>query len=642
MAHDRRRLLLVFLAGASYFAMAMRGASHESGTYDEFVHVTAGYSYSALGDYRLNSENGNLPQRLMALPLLADGHGFPSLDQPAWQTSNMWDLSDQFFFGSGRDADRSLMRSRAMIALVGALLVALVFAWSFSLFGETGAWVSTAIAVFSPALLAHGALATSDLTGAAFFAAAVFCLWRVLNAPSTWWVAASSVATAGLFLSKLSAPLIIPVALGMLAVRLSRRPRPSARSVTGIAMLHVVVVVTLIWAAYGFRYTAFGAHTTPTDTFNDSWSDVLETPGIVSDVVAWGREHRVLPEAYLYGIATVNAYSKHRASFLNGRVSIGGSHWYFPYAALVKTTLPELALIVLLPIMLARRRRDDSLYDTAPLFIFIAVYFAAAVAGSLDIGYRHLLPILPAIAVLLGATALPLARVIRGQRDTRTLAAASLVGLLVIAHAAESLRASPNYLAYFNQLDGGPKKAYEHLVDSSLDWGQDLPALKQWLDREGLQSSGHAPVYLSYFGTALPAYYGIDALHLPFVRDRWTPHEPAPLTPGIYCISATMLQGVYLMPQGSWATYETDYRSMIDNLRLYDSTGVNPATRAALIRQTGEDFWPKMFYAFEQYRFARLAAYLRKRAPDAEVGYSILVYRVGEEELRRALYGAVP
>ena len=69
-------------------------------------------------------------------------------------------------------------------------------------------------------------------------------------------------------------------------------------------------------------------------------------------------------------------------------------------------------------------------------------------------------------------------------------------------HVAESNTIRPDYLAYFNQLAGGPSEAYKHLADSSLDWGQDLPALKQWLEREGLQQPGAGNVYLSYFGTA--------------------------------------------------------------------------------------------------------------------------------------------
>ena len=85
--------------------------------------------------------------------------------------------------------------------------------------------------------------------------------------------------------------------------------------------------------------------------------------------------------------------------------------------------------------------------------------------------------------------------------------AAGIATLILVAwHALESVNIRPNYLAYFNQLAGGPSQGYKHLADSSLDWGQDLPALKKWLDGQGLQQPGGSGVYLSYFGTARPEY----------------------------------------------------------------------------------------------------------------------------------------
>src|SRR6185369_10959616 len=80
-------------------------------------------------------------------------------------------------------------------------------------------------------------------------------------------------------------------------------------------------------------------------------------------------------------------------------------------------------------------------------------------------------------------------------------AAGAATLLLLGWHVFESIAIRPDYLAYFNELAGGPSEGYRHLADSSLDWGQDLPALKQWLDGERLQR-GDGNVYLSYFGTA--------------------------------------------------------------------------------------------------------------------------------------------
>lgn len=665
------------LGCALYLAMALHGVVHESGTYDEFVHVTAGYSYWTFDDYRLNPENGNWSQRIVALPLVAQGAGrsaFPSVDQQAWAAGDEWALADQFFFAPGRNAGALLFAARTMVAIVGALLGALVFFWARALFGDPGAYVALALYVFSPTMLAHGALATSDVIGAAFFTASLWALWTVIQRVTPLTLGASVLAVSGLFLAKPSGPVIIPIAIVMMIVQLmSERPveirlgrRASiesrggrARVHLGLFAVHAVVVFALIWASYGFRYSAFDAATTANGSFLDSWSSVLDAPGLSTSLVSWARDHHVLPEAYLYGLATVTAYARERVSFLNGTVEFGGSLVFFPYAAMVKTTIPALLLVAAIPFVALRGRLPRgvaattegahrvSFFDLTPLLAGIVVYGGFALFSSLNIGYRHLLPIIPSVMLLTGLVGrcalgasfhVPPVHV-TGQRRAAALAVVVLVGW----HAGTSVWISPNYLAYFNELAGGPSHGYRHLVDSSLDWGQDLPALKDWLDAHGLQGPNHPPVYLSYFGTAFPSYYGIDAHTLASFPDREPPHVPAPLTAGTYCFSATMLEGLYFITRGPWThQYETDYQSMLYDMKLWDSTSTIPSARQALLRQTGEEFWVKNFRAFEHMRAARLAAFLRRREPDAEVGYSILVYRVSDDELANALSGPAP
>src|SRR4051812_45487679 len=99
-----------------FAGMATHAAATKSGTFDEYVHVTAGFSYWTLDDYRLNPQNGTLTQRLIAVPLLVDHPPFPSLAQPAWQKADMWALSDQFF-GASADPDNLLARPRMMTTI---------------------------------------------------------------------------------------------------------------------------------------------------------------------------------------------------------------------------------------------------------------------------------------------------------------------------------------------------------------------------------------------------------------------------------------------------------------------------------------------------------------------------------------------
>ena len=656
----------LLLACALYFAMALHGVADKSSTYDELAHVTAGYSYWTLDDYRLDPENGNWSQRIAALPLLYTRPAFPSLQQNVWRAANVWNVSEQFFFAQGNDADHMLRSARAAIAVVGVLLCVLVFAWSRTLFGLAGAWISTCVFVFSPTLLAHGALATSDLIGAAFFTAASWTLWTVLHRITPRTVTLSVLATAGVMLTKHSGPVFGLFALAMLAVRLvggrvlivewrQRRLELRERSVQArvlalLALAHVAMVFVLIWGSYGFRYSAFSGDHPSDQGFLDPWSRVLPDSAVSSPLINWGREHHVLPEAYLYGVATVSAYAKNRVSFLNGRATPNGSRWFFPCAALVKTTIPGLILVAAMGLMVVTRvaRRSSArfahirmtfadslggLYELTPLLVLIVGYWTLVLANPLAIGHRHLLPVVPATIILLGGLG----------RLVRTRVSGGIVAALLMWHAAESIRVAPNYLAYFNELAGGPKEGYRHLVDSSLDWGQDLPALKHWLDDQGLQSRGHPPLYLSYFGTALPEHYGIEAERLPGFPERGASREPKPLTAGVYCISATMLQAVYLRAWGAWSElYEADYQGMRDNLAVFDSTATNPFARSALLRQTGDAYWMQLFDAYEQFRLARLVAWLRRRSPDAQAGYSILIYKVSNDELQKALFGPAP
>ncbi len=136
-------------------------------------------------------------------------------------------------------------------------------------------------------------------------------------------------------------------------------------------------------------------------------------------------------------------------------------------------------------------------YPTLPLWVFLAVYWLAAIPSHLNIGHRHLVPVYAPMFVLCGASA--------GWLGGKRWAGAALCGLLALL-AAESFWFFPNYLAYFNGIVR-PSNAYRHLVDSSLDWGQELPAARRYIE----QHPEGAPFYLSYFGMASPAYHGVGA-----------------------------------------------------------------------------------------------------------------------------------
>jgi hypothetical protein len=272
-------------------------------------------------------------------------------------------------------------------------------------------------------------------------------------------------------------------------------------------------------------------------------------------------------------------------------------------------------------------------YPLTPHLTLVGVYLAVAISENINIGHRHVVPIYPSLYVLAGAAAWALGR--------RTRWLGTVVVLLVAWRGIESAAIRPHYLAYFAPHVGGAKEGHLHLVDSSLDWGMDLPGLKRWLDRHNPEK--REPVFLAYFGTDSPKQHGIDCVRLPGFRPRRAPPRYA-LKPGYYAISATLLSGTYLPTFGHWnPIYERLYQSHWKNARLFEASARDPAWRAELLERRPEPFWRNGYLSYDHFRFGRLCAWLRQQGnPPYHVGHSIFIWKLGESDLRAALHGPPP
>jgi hypothetical protein len=239
-----------------------------------------------------------------------------------------------------------------------------------------------------------------------------------------------------------------------------------------------------------------------------------------------------------------------------GHFSNEGFWNYFPVAFAVKTPL---LLLVLLPItaVILLKRRDGELggeinkrrIRAAFLLLPAIFYFLFSMQSALNIGYRHLLPLLPFLYVFVSGLAS--VQVGSGEQARKTqdirrktdyvlrfTLYAFLASLLIADFAIH-----PYYLSYFNLAAGGPENGRNLLIDSNIDWGQDLLRLKQWMAENEVES-----VKLGWFGTAVPDYYNITHEPLPGVGlhefySLWgnPPFDPTAPEPGVYAISVTSL-----------------------------------------------------------------------------------------------------
>jgi len=670
-----RRLapLLVALALVLYWVMAVSVSPRNGVTADEVVHLTGGYTYWKFNDYRMHPENGTLPMRLAALPLLTMGLKTPPLTDPDWLNSKVNLYGEKFFFEQGNPVDAMLLRARMVIALTGVFTAWLTWRWARGLFGAAAGWLALGLAVFCPAMLAHGGLATSDMTMTACVLGALSAVWRLLHR-ATWGRLAVATAACGLaFLSKMSGVLIVPL-IGALVVLRWLRPAPlvlalgarvrwlrrrGGKAWATLALTSVVGAgsLVLLWAGYGFRFDGFNRAVSGTNGYYFTWDVILDKQPVpwpagsllddlhgrlplretaMTKLIGTLRDHRLLPEAYLWGFAHTYKFSRSRLAFFLGDYRSDGWRMFFPTAFLLKTTLPALLLIAAGVAALvwagrappgAPRRVRPWMYRAAPLLLFFAVYWVMAINLHLNIGHRHILPTYPVFYVLASASALWLQR----ARRAVTLALAAALAL----HAGDSLWARPFYLSYFQPLVGGEARGYRYLVDSSYDWGQGLPDLARWLQDKAARGD-RTPVYLTYFGADSPRARGLDVIRFgDEVSDAGPRVFPAQVHGGWFVISATDYTRVYMPTRGPWTDqYEKLYRTLAARLTAAQARGDNlTAAEHAQLVQDAMDY--------EMVQFGRLSWSLQGREPLEVLGGSMLVFRLTDAEVQAALYGPV-
>ena len=529
MKHMRRLLPLLLLL--AFFAQGTIHAHHASLTFDEGPHLAVGYATLRAGDLRLQPVHIHPPLAnvLAAAPLLLQRDLPNPREIEGWEINSLSAVTDAVVWQYPHPR-RMAMAGRIPILLIGVLLGALIFRWA----REGGGWFAGAFALalyaFDPNCVAHGSLVTTDMAAVFFSVVTLYVLQseKTAKRQSIRWVGVGVLL--GLAqLAKVSALLLVPVVGVILCVASCKLQVASWRTkLAGLArrILWVFVPAGLvIWAGYGFEVGA--------------------VPGLPIPIPAAThvKVFLALREHYALGHPT----------FLMGRVSDQGWGWYFPAAFLLKTPLPVL-LLVLSAILRGAWRLIQSRFTVhvayLPLILFPLLYTLTSLFSTVNIGYRHLLPILPFVYIGLGTCAGRMVSRLR-RHESRVIShilpvvvLGALVWLMI-----GTLGVAPHYLTFFNAIAGGPENGYRYLVDSNLDWGQNLWELQAWM-----ASHGHDHVRYAHYSPARPQAYGINADFLP-PDPRAVAFAPWHPAPGLYAIGATVLQGPYAPEINTYAWF---------------------------------------------------------------------------------------
>src|SRR5688572_18380335 len=566
-----------------FVVTAWLGVRDKSATFDEPVGAVGAWTNLKLRDYRLDFEHPPLWKYWAALPNGGRPVGADFSDE-SWDAMlrdphAKWDWSIAALYRTpGVDGHAFVNRSRAMMLVIGVALGAVVSWWAWRAWGPVAAVVATAAFALDPNFLAHAPLVKNDVAVALLATAAAMVVWRLGQRVTIGRAAALCLLCAAAVTTKFSALLIGPiVALLFLSRAVMSEPwlvrgrvvSASGRRIAVAAALCFSAVVAsyiALWAVYGFRFGPSPDRSVQIDfqpiydflAYKDlraaqdgtvpTAEQVAERVragrfGLAVDFIGLAAEKKWLPQAWLAGLLYTRATSAGDDAFLLGQYRFTGWWYYLFVAVAVKTPVAVLVGVVGAVVVGVRAKppsgEGGGSFDRRWLAMCLAlppvVFAISIVASTLNLGVRYALPLYPFVYIALGGAA---AHVWSRWRTGRVV-----IVLLGLGLAVESFAAFPNYLVFFNAPAGGARGGLRILGDSNLDWGQDLPALAKW-QRE------HAPdktLYLAYFGTADPAFYGIRYVNLPGGY-RFGPSPQWPDAPGVVAISASVLQGPRLPP----------------------------------------------------------------------------------------------
>ena len=525
-----RALIVVALLFGLLVQLAFVARAY-SANWDEAHHLFDGYNIWTHHDYRLNAEVPPLVKLTAALPLLPMRLVYPA-DAGKSQAEDAFLEGRAFVFGNG--GDRVLFPARMACMIFTLLLAWTIYAAARNMFSTLAAVCALFLFIFDPNVLAHGTLVSTDIASALFLFASAYAFYRYAKTPATSWLLTTGLLAGLAMVAKFTGILVIPMLLLLsLADAIRLRSWQTLGRRLGACSAIFVVSWGIIWAFYGFRYApapnglALSPHLGP-------YLASLPNKGSGS-MLAFLARLRLLPEAYLWGLANTKHTEWEYTSFFWGRMYRHGPWEYFPVAFLIKSTIPLLLLLVCAPALPDFTKKAKG-QELAFLLIPVCVYFAVVTTSHFDIGARHLMPIYPFLYVIAGATA--------AQAFTMGRLWAIIAILLLLWQPVTSLRVAPAYMAYGNEAWGGPLQVRNYLSDANVDWGQQLKAVKSYLDTNHIHDC-----WFAYFpdGAVEPQDYGVPCRRLPTPSALFwldLPMNVPPTINGTVLISESDLEGV--------------------------------------------------------------------------------------------------
>jgi len=516
---NRNEVLILALLLGIHAVLAAHTAWRKSVTVDEVAHLPAGLSYWQTGRFALYHHNPPLVKLLSSFPLFIAGVRVDLDSSPTWQRylatglpPSQWNVGWEFMYQHAEHYQEIYFVARLVIISLSVLTGVFVYRWSRKLFGARCGLIAAALWCFSPNAIAHGSLVTTDMGATASGFMATYLFWRYLESPSWRGAAVAGFALGAAQVTKFSMLLLYPVWFAIACLYFFKQ-RPKQFRLDHL-LLTVALSVVVINSCYLFRGTLrpLGSYTFLSDLLTvprteplpegvargHPWRQVLESRQNRFAGTLLGLLPVPLPAEYVLGFDEQKMESEGIDGmgypvYLCGQLRRTGWWWYYPFAMLVKVPLGTWLLTAAAISALFVGTQGVTNTRLLALAVFpVSLLLAMSFIADIDLGLRYVLPIFPYWFVLASSA------VMRCNWPPNCWTAiVTLACTLNIA----ACRHHPNHLAYFNELVGGPDKGGYYLIDSNLDWGQDLLELSRWIKKRSLKE----PIGLAYFGNVDPS-----------------------------------------------------------------------------------------------------------------------------------------
>jgi len=493
---------------AAFAFQSIASMLRHSATYDEQVYIAAGYTYFTTGENRLKHDAPPLIPffsyvGLRCLESFTHRLGF-SQTNPNWMKGADYAFAHDFFVTENSNGIAMLQAARIPIVLLGILLGFYIYRFGAALFGTGGGLLALAFYCFDPNMIAHSTVVSCDLGLAAFFLITHYYFYRAISGKSYLPLIPFSAFAALTVGVKFTGVLVFPV-LGLTsAILLARPPAPlceklSMQEKEYRALLGKKAIAGVIGSLVCTNILLIMLYRNQSGIFD-----------------------------YIRGMRLIyaNINPEYQYYFM-GEFSKQAWAAYCIVSFLLKTPIPTLALFP--TAMLLFRKSIKEWHKFLLLLVPFVVINIVAAFDHANFGLRRILFCLPFVYLMIGSLGPLLTSNERLLNVEIKKIISAIIGIAVIWMIAIAIWIHPNQLSYFNEIAGGPSGGYRYLVDSNIDWGQDLPALAGHLTAHSIDQ-----VTLSYFGTAEASMYGINYRTLPY-------EETINPKPAVYAVSIHFL-----------------------------------------------------------------------------------------------------